>query len=132
MHGRMWGTGLKNYKKMKAQLGEGTLMYGCAYGKKNMKPCRVWLSPEARKIFRPVHPTYKDSLCERCKKGLPHEQGVCPKKGSKQKRVSQKGQTVQAARNRATWRMAVHISMSLKQAWEQVNAQQENQSGWGI
>ena len=123
---------LKGYKKMQDQLGEGTLMYGCAYGNKHMKPYRVWLSPEARKIFRPIHPTDKESLCDRCKKGLPHEQGMCPKKGSKQKRVSEKGQTVQAARNRVTWRMAAHISMALKQAWELVNAQQGNQSGWGI
>ena len=126
---------LRHYPKMQKDLGEGTLVFGCAYGKKNLKPYRVWMSPEARRIFRPIHPTDKASMCETCKKGLPHVEGMCPKKGSEQKRVREVGQTIQGARNRVPWRMAAHISVALKQAWENVNAgagNQRNRSGWGI
>ena len=96
---------------------------------------KPWMSPEARRIFRPIHPTDKASMCETCKKGLPHVEGMCPKKGSEQKRVREVGQTIQGARNRVPWRMAAHISVALKQAWENVNAgarNQRNRSGWGI
>ena len=126
---------LRHYPWMKRQLGEGMMVFGCAYGKQNLKPYRVWMSPEAAALFHPVHPTDRESRCERCKQGLAHERGMCPRKGSKQKRVWEEGQTTEGARNRVPWRIAEHISKAMKQAWEQVNAEagdQKNRDGWGI
>ena len=76
---------LKLYPTMREQLGEGILVYGCAYGRKSLKSYRVWLSPEAKEEFTPIHPTDKESLCKTCKKAqrvVEHKEGMCPRKGS--------------------------------------------------
>ena len=111
------------YPTTRKELREGIFIYRCTREKKNLKTGRVRMSPEARRLFRLIHPANKASLCE------------TRKRGPTQKRVREGGQTIQGARSRVPWRMAAHISVVLKQAWENVNAgagNQRNRSGWGI
>ena len=93
-----------------------------AYGRKSGKAYRIWLSPEARKYFDPILPADPDSMCEECKAGIrEHQQGYCPRKGSKQKRISEPGQINKAARQRVPKRLAQHLSKAMRAGWEEVN-----------
>ena len=61
--------------------------------------------------------------CRQCRAGIggPHEQGYCPPAGSKQKRISEKGQIVAAARQRVPWRLAAHVATTMRRAWGKVD-----------
>ena len=84
---------LRHDKRLRKALGEGVVVRACAYGRKSGKTYRLWLSSETAEEFSPILPTAKESMCRHCKEGRtgPHEQGYCPPKGSKQKRISEEG-----------------------------------------
>ena len=113
---------LKKHEAMVEMMGESIKIMSCAYGRKSGKAYRIWLSPEARKYFDPILPADPDSMCEECKAGIrEHQQGYCPRKGSKQKRISEPGQINKAARQRVPKRLAQHLSKAMRAGWEEVN-----------
>ena len=113
---------LKDHEAMLEHMGESIKVRSCAYGRKSGKAYRIWLSPEARKYFDPILPADPDSMCEDCKAGRrQHQQGYCPQKGSKQKRISEEGQIGEAARQRVPKKLAQHLSKAMRAGWEEVN-----------
>ena len=105
-------------------------MRACAYGRKSGKTYRLWLSSETAEEFSPILPTARESMCRHCKEGRtgPHEQGYCPPKGSKQKRISEEGQIVTAARQRVPWRLSAHVATAMRRAWDKVHKRMQGQA----
>ena len=103
------------------------MVRGCPYGRKSGKTYRLWLSDDTAKEFQPILPADKRSECRQCRAGIrgPHEQGYCPQPGSKQKRISEEGQIVAAARQRVPWRLAAHVATAMRRAWGKVDARQK-------
>ena len=93
---------LRHHQQLTKVLGKGIVVRGCSYGRKSGKTYRLWLSSETAEEFSPILPTARESTCRQCKAGIkgPHGQGYCPQPGSKQKRISEEGQIVAAARQR--------------------------------
>ena len=108
---------LRDDKRIKAMMGEGIVVSGCAYGRKNMKPYRIWLTPGAAKHFKPVHPASSESLCPACKGETDrHEQAACPRRGDSRPREKEKGCSVQASKNRVPPKLAAAVAEAMLKA----------------
>lgn len=108
---------MKDMPEVRATLGEGIVVSGCAWGeRKSKKPYRLWLSPETAEIFQPIHPASAQSQCRACKLGERHAEAMVPARGSDQKRVKLDGMTNDAARNRVPPRMAEHVGLAMRMA----------------
>ena len=121
---------LRHDKRLRKALGEGVVVRACAYGRKSGKTYRLWLSSETAEEFSPILPTARESMCQHCKEGRtgPHEQGYCPPRGSKQKRISEEGQIVTAARQRVPWRLSAHVATAMRRAWDKVHKRMQEQA----
>ena len=109
-------------KYMLKRLGKPLEVFGCAYGRKDMKPYAIWMSREARAIFKKVliNPKHNNSQCEACKSGKAHPQtGVLPiGNPNNQKRVHEEGQTPSGAANRVPKDLAKQIADCMEEANE--------------
>lgn len=112
---------MRKHPRVVREWGEGTLVQACAYGERQSgKTYRLWMSKEAAAEFRPIDPAGPESQCRFCRKGQPHPQAYCPKKGQQRTRISLEGYTTAAARNRVPPGLAEAVATAQKQARDKI------------
>jgi hypothetical protein len=102
---------------------ESVVVNGCAYGRLDQKPYRLWMSPAAARMFTfdMIESTDPESLCEACKSGKPHAQIGIPAQGTRRQRTSEEGYCKAAARMRVPWRLALAVGKTMLKAYEEVD-----------
>ena len=76
---------------------------------------------EAQKAFVPFDPRAEQSMCQWCKQGDDHPEAAIPDKGSSKRRISLKGYTNAAAKNRVPPALAEAVARAHKMVWRKLN-----------
>ena len=112
---------MRKHHRVVQEWGEGILVQACAYGERQSgKTYRLWMNEEAAAEFVPIDPAAAGSQCRFCRKGQPHPQAYCPKKGQQKTRVSLEGYTTAAARNRVPPGLAEAVATAQKRARDKI------------